>query len=505
MPGAAAPPWLVGISPLGEDTLMRSLTLAGLGMVLLSAACSFQVGTDNSGGGGGSRAPSQARRAPPPPPPPRGAAPAPPPPPAPAAAPAPAPTPTQASAVSPASRNILQSFSINIAKVQEIKARNPKPCGYQEVAPGNWIHVDCEQYKPSSRAIAHLSARKLAALKAKKTTYKPIGRNPALQDALRRNRYGGARGGSGAPATAAGGTPTGGPAQIGENFPSKVDHRAESLEGPIKNQGGVGSCTAHSLSAALDNAAIRAGNLKPGDRDRMTSPLHVWSRYGLPDMGAAADGNIAQPVSLYTAWPQNDREACMLFMMPGAYADDCSETYNVKAGSWRSDSALMAKYNRSQAEGIYKIASIEKLQVKPPNMEEIQSILATGADIWSAFIIDFPAWSNAGMTNAVIPNYTRSGGGHAVVISGYRETDSGKQFLIHNSWGESWGDKGYAWVSEQTVVQKMYYAYKVKITNGVKKEELTDDDCAPDELVDLGTGLCAVMCGDDRPDNGCKK
>jgi C1A family cysteine protease len=485
---------------------MGSLKLAGLGILLLSASCSFQVGSD--AGGGGSRAPSsQARRAPPPPPPPRGApAPPPPAPPAPAAAPAPAPTPTQTSAVSPASRNVLQNFSINIAKVQELKARNPKPCGYVEVAPGNWVHVDCEQYKASSRAVSHLSARKLHALKAKKTTYKPIGRSAALQEALRRNRYGGStRGGN--PATAAGGTPTGGPAQVGEGFPAKVDHRADSLEGPVKNQGGVGSCTAHSLSAALDNAAIRAGALKPGDRDRMTSPLHVWSRYGLPDMGAAADGNIAQPVSLYTAWPQSDREACLLFMDPGPYAQDCSEAYNVKAGSWRSDSALMAKYNKSQSEGVYKIASIEKLQVKPPNMDEIQSILATGADIWSAFLIDFPAWSNGGMSNAVIPNYTRSAGGHAVVISGYRETDSGKQFLIHNSWGESWGEKGYAWVSEQMVVQKMYYAYKVKITNGVKKEELTDDDCAPDELVDIGSGLCAVMCdgADERPNNGCKK
>jgi hypothetical protein len=53
----------------------------------------------------------------------------------------------------------------------------------------------------------------------------------------------------------------------------------------------------------------------------------------------------------------------------------------------------------------------------------------------------------------------------------------------------------------------LYFAYKVKITNGVKKEDLTDDDCAPDELVDMGTGLCAIMCdGDDpRPSNGCKK
>ena len=39
------------------------------------------------------------------------------------------------------------------------------------------------------------------------------------------------------------------------------------------------------------------------------------------------------------------------------------------------------------------------------------------------------------------------------------------------------------------------------------KEDLTDDDCAPDELVDQATGLCAPMCGNEsdpqRPNNGC--
>src|SRR5262249_39629866 len=127
-----------------------------------------------------------------------------------------------------------------------------------------------------------------------------------------------------------------GPSQVSEPFPSTIDHRADNTESPVKNQGGVGSCTAHSLSAVLDNAAIRAGNLKPGDPNAMSSPLHVWSRYGLPDMGAAADGNIAQPVAIYNTWPQNDREACELMQGGGGYASDCAEAYGVQPGSWKS-------------------------------------------------------------------------------------------------------------------------------------------------------------------------
>jgi len=400
---------------------------------------------------------------------------------------------------------VITNLGLNIAKVQALKARNPKPCGYMEVSPNNWVYVDCEAYKPAVKAIPHLSAKKAKLLRARKTLVKPVSTyslsklvtlNPKIKAiGIKRPEVGG----STAP-------PVGGPDQIADEFPKTVDHRAENLEGPIKNQGGVGSCTAHSLSSALDNAAIRAKVLSPGDRDKMSSPLHVWSRYGLPDMGAAADSNIAQPVAIYKLWPQSDREACMMFQADGSFARDCAETYNVKPGSWRSDPTIMAKYEKAQSEGIYKIASIEKLDTKPPNIEELMSILASGADIWAAFMIDGYAWSNKKMQNAVIPEYTSYTGGHAVVLSGYRETPSGRQFLVHNSWGESWGDKGYAWVTENTVKKWLYYAYRVKITNGVPKEFLTDDDCAPDELVDLGTGLCAVMCDppNERPVNGCK-
>ena len=357
-----------------------------------------------------------------------------------------------------------------------------------------WVHIDCKRYALSGKAVPHLSPRKARVVYAHKSLFRPV------------HRLGVHR------TTPAG---TGGPVvsptdnngnQVSEAFPGSVDHRALGLESPVKNQGPVGSCTAHSLSSALDNAAIRAGRLKAGDATNMASPLHVWSRYGLPDMGAAADGNISQPVGAYNLWPQDDREACKIMRDQGGYADECGEALDVKPGSWQSDPSLMAKYNKSQSSGQYKLASIERLEKSNGswNTEEIMSALASGADLWIAMVVDSSAWSTKNMKNAVIQNWTGESGGHAIVMSGYRDTGSGRQYMIHNSWGDSWGDHGYAWINEAMLNKWMYHAYRVKITNGVPKEELTDDDCAPDELVDLGTGLCAVMCGNDgRPNNGC--
>jgi hypothetical protein len=411
--------------------------------------------------------------------------------------------------------------AINVAKIQELKARNPKACGFQEVASNVWIKMDCHTYTPSTRAVAHLSARKAKAVVARKTTWKSVGalrtQFGSLSSAMKLGKLGtvsnGASLGANKPATgsvATGGekaarpSVTGTPDVKADTYPSTVDHRTDNLEGPIKDQGPVGACTAFSLSTTIDNAAIRAGKLTGGSRDNAASPNHVWSGYGIPQMGMAADANLGRTIATLALWPQSHRESCEL---ANPEYEDCGTyvTPAVTPGQWRKDSALVAKYDASNASGSYKVASFEKLQTLPPNMDELVQALASGSDLWIAMKIDGYAWSNSKIKSGVLPDWTEPTGGHAITMSGYRDTPKGRQFLIHNSWGTSWGENGYAWVSEAMVNKYMHYAYKVKLSDGVKRDDLTDDDCAPDELIDITTGICAVMCADDtRPNNGCK-
>jgi len=55
-------------------------------------------------------------------------------------------------------------------------------------------------------------------------------------------------------------------------------------------------------------------------------------------------------------------------------------------------------------------------------------------------------WDNATATKGVLgkyqPNTVR--GGHAVCIVGYNS----QGFIVRNSWGENWGDKGFAYASQ---------------------------------------------------------
>ena len=183
--------------------------------------------------------------------------------------------------------------------------------------------------------------------------------------------------------------------------------------------------------------------------------------------------------------------------------EDCGQTYGVQEGTARQDSAYVANLNKATQNGAYKIGAIEQLKTLPPDVEELQATLASGANLWIAMKIDGSKWSNSKMKNFAIPDWTPSeiSGGHAIAMSGSRENAQGKrEYLIHHSWG----DGGYAWVSESMVKTMMHYAFRVKLEGQGAPAQLTDDDCGGDELVDAATGKCATICSDDsRPSNGC--
>ncbi len=438
-----------------------------------------------------------------------------------AAAPTPAPAPAPSPGV-PSGRAMHATPSIpfagvldpmNVQKLVDIRSRQPKACGPTEVSPGVWVRIDCHlDTSRMMRAKTHFSPAKLRLAKAGKLSTKPLVIHANLGGAVApRLKMGQPTPAPAAPApvTPSGAAPGeragnpgggGGPASgtVGGAFPKTVDHRGETLEGPVKNQGYVGSCTAFALSATLDNAIRRSG------QSEASSPSHIWSFYAVPKMSAAGDSNLGQSITSWTNWPYSGKEACK---MSSPQYEDCGQTYGVQEGTARQDSAYVANLNKATQNGAYKIGAIEQLKTLPPDVEELQATLASGADLWIAMKIDGSKWSNSKMKNFAIPDWTPSeiSGGHAIAMSGYRENAQGKrEYLIHNSWGASWGDGGYAWVSESMVKTMMHYAFRVKLEGQGAPTQLTDDDCGGDELVDATTGKCATICSDDsRPNNGC--
>jgi hypothetical protein len=412
--------------------------------------------------------------------------------------------------------------ALNVNYLRQAAAQ-PRKCNLpHEVADGVFVHVDCYPYRRIPIAVKHATPAKLAMIQRGHVRWNPSARFNVIP--LQRPGVNGGttvRGGAPSGAMTVGaapGDPGGGATRATDApqaFPDAVDHRLNGTEGPIKDQGDVGNCTAFALSAVMDNSLRRAG------QNLTTSPEHIWAHYGIPTMEDAATANVNKGITTFEAWPYSGREACEISRDS---QDDCGAAYNVAPNSASRDAALQQHYQAAEAANGHRVVSYEELSVAPVNVDEIVSTLASGADLWVAFHIDSSTWVNRKMQNFVIPDWSTPDGGHAVALSGYRNTPQGRQFLIHNSWGPKWGDSGYAWVSQNMVQKWLHLAYKVRTdldstapapqvnpipgvpvapAPAAPKKPKTDEDCPGDQVMDSVSGTCAVICTDQsRPANG---
>lgn len=96
------------------------------------------------------------------------------------------------------------------------------------------------------------------------------------------------------------------------------------------------------------------------------------------------------------------------------------------------------------------------------NMDNWKSWLATKGPIVTRLDVD-TTWENATKTNGNLDTYQPSTahGGHCVAIVGYGYKDD--RFIVRNSWGTSWGDKGFAYASKAYAKAAFTEAYGVNV------------------------------------------
>lgn len=175
--------------------------------------------------------------------------------------------------------------------------------------------------------------------------------------------------------------------------PTVVDLR--SMDSSIKNQGQEGLCTSFAV-----NSAIEFGRITENLSER-----HLWSMYRVYYTDSAVRSAVKSYVAKESVWP------------------------------YSKSSPIASLVGRGKL-GSYHIAA---------NMSEVYVALqAKKAVVLS--VETNTSWSNP--YKGVLTTAGTKQGGHAIKVSGFFDTTSGRYLIIKNSWGAAYGDKGYVYMPE---------------------------------------------------------
>ncbi len=297
-------------------------------------------------------------------------------------------------------------------------------------------------------------------------------------------------------------------------LPLRVDHREEGSESAVRHQGSVGSCSGFSFSGAVDHAVAQSSG-NPG----FVSTMHIWSRYHQPSMSLPAEKNLKRPLTREELWPytkDNQRLACS--WVP---KKDCRPTCNASGGSCACRELNESECERpvdprsaaeADAQPYYVVTAVTTVHSYQDRFDKqaLLDVLAKGQDLWMSMAFTYDAFDNDKLLKdhdglpAVVPDFSENDAtsAHAMVIVGYAIQAQGTYFLLRNSWGDTWGDHGYAWIHEKTLEKNLHSAYVVQA-------ELTDPNqsplpprdprptqCPPELLPDSISGQCVPPCSD---------
>ncbi len=272
-------------------------------------------------------------------------------------------------------------------------------------------------------------------------------------------------------------------------LPVAVDLRAQGLDGPVLDQAQVGVCWTFALSNVMTNS-LRRQNVAD-----VVAPLHILASDTWTQLHQSA--RTREYLSSDRDFPYDPTRACQLNESQTEVW--CGEAYGVTPGSWRRDPRLVRELEQARALGKYNVEGMQQLAL-PAEPEQVAETLAQGKVIYVGFDIDSEAWGYRSVQGGVVPDWAARQAGHAVTLVGYRPALGGRQYLLHNSWGTDWGERGYAWVSEAMLRlhAKQLLTVDAGLKAGVTPTSLPAERPAPTasdcSVRDLLFGTCTQAC-----------
>lgn len=217
-----------------------------------------------------------------------------------------------------------------------------------------------------------------------------------------------------------------------KNLPPKVDLRQNMTE--IEEQDG-NSCVANATAGAYEYLA----KMHTGE-DYDVSRLFIY--YNARYIGVEEDASAIEDEGCMV------RDAIEGLKQYGACSE---ETYPFN----------MKKVNKEPHAEAYEEAAnflVEDIVLVPTTLEAWKSCLAEGNPIIFGLELydSFDKQRKKGVVPLPSKNEERreSHEGHSMLAVGYSDTD--KVFIVRNSWGEDWGDKGYCYIPYDYMMNEKY-------------------------------------------------
>ncbi|MES2559116.1 MAG: C1 family peptidase [Bacteroidota bacterium] len=216
--------------------------------------------------------------------------------------------------------------------------------------------------------------------------------------------------------------------QSGGSLPASVD--LTSKFPPIGNQGQLGTCVAwavgYNTKSYLDGVVKNYSQAQLQSYNNQYSPTDLFFSIN-PSKRSCSDGTVFD-------------EAFNVLINRGVNTLT-NVPYDEQCRPYSPGSSATASPNR-----------IKNFRRIDGSVNEIKQYLAQGIPVVIGAMVNKDFQMLKG--NGVLTNLDYSGarGGHAMVIAGYN--DSKGAFRIINSWGNWWGDNGYAWIGYDFLVNK---------------------------------------------------
>jgi C1A family cysteine protease len=252
----------------------------------------------------------------------------------------------------------------------------------------------------------------------------------------------------------------------------------------VYDQGKLGSCTANALAAAVSFEEKKDKNI-----DILPSRLFIYyNERSLnntinEDSGAAlSDGIIA--IQKWGVCPENMWK----------YNDACLDNNGSKNTEGKYQFEITPSVECYKIASSYTVPTNACVNVNDGDLFGIKKILSDGHPVVFGALI-FVTFEHLAK-NAIIPipNVISENclGGHALLFVGY--DDEKELFIVRNSWGSHWGDKGYCYLpykyvsdkfnvdgSNSYLVTDMHAFYNINAPNiklpntSLNENETTDD------------------------------